>query len=706
LIDSFFKRHWLILLAMCIYAMIVGPLIPVGIDDIRMADVFSVDESGAAVVVRHQYASGSYDLVPFKYGSLFYFIPLSALHAFAWFWDVSDRAILTILRVFCSVSALACIGLAYALGRQLYGRIAGLVAAGMLLTSPAVVRWSVETHPDLPQLVLVTLFLWQSVRVLERYDLRGVCGSAILAALAFNVKYVGVFLIPTLLFSIVLPELVEKKGRLQDVAGEKWLGVLSSVLVFLVVIAATNPAAAADVTGFFDTLDAERSIMSFGHTFRQDGSQIRWLGFALTMFGWPNLVVLLASLTRRRWTWGTEDRIRLLMLFWCVTYFGYLLVASSLVRPRHLLPVFPAVAVLCGGAYVHLCSVLSERFGRHRRVACGVTVVFALALLSPLKTAARVVSEKGPEREDRDEIRAGRWLADNFSPEKSVLYDSYSYVPSSFQKTARTFGMTYMAIEHFRPSLLVVRDAIVQDYADTARASESRVGELAYMDSHYFYSYLREGRIPAYKLAKDFGSVAVFTSRDRMEERRMPWLQIIRSFGADRTLGVADARTQMAVRHREAGNTFEAARQRKLAETAGSTPAEKFVKAKAHLRRGEDGLAKVLFDDILTTNAPQADSFKAAIELRVARSYFETSYFYQAAHHADRAILLDDNLEAIHFELGAFLVAIGDTAKADSILSGAVRRFGKSSHGRSILEQMVDVGIMPDLARSTLVKHF
>ena len=168
LIYSFIKRHSLILVALCVYAGVAGVLIPIGIDDIRMADVFSVDESGAAVVVRHQYASGTYDLVTFKYGSLFYFVPLTTLHIYSLFADVSDRSILTILRIFCALSGLICIGLTYAFARRLYGTVAGLVAAVMLLVSPSVMRWGVETHPDLPLLVLVILFLWQSIRVMER----------------------------------------------------------------------------------------------------------------------------------------------------------------------------------------------------------------------------------------------------------------------------------------------------------------------------------------------------------------------------------------------------------------------------------------------------------------------------------------------------------------------------------------------------------
>ncbi len=156
-------------------------------------------------------------------------------------------------------------------------------------------------------------------------------------------------------------------------------------------------------------------------------------------------------------------------------------------------------------------------------------------------------------RDSQDEIQAGRWLAEQFDAATSVLSDSYSYVPGKFQNVARTFGMTYLAIEHFRPDVLVVRDAIVLDYSDTSKASDSRIGRIAYLDSHYFYRYLKEGRFSAYCKVKSFPTLTIFVRDETLELRTAGWRQLIRMFGRGKALGVSKARLKMAEVHLTVG---------------------------------------------------------------------------------------------------------------------------------------------------------
>jgi hypothetical protein len=162
-------------------------------------------------------------------------------------------------------------------------------------------------------------------------------------------------------------------------------------------------------------------------------------------------------------------------------------------------------------------------------------VVFAviISLYLPASSSVKLVGERAKGREEQTEIVAGRWLAENYDADSSIIYDSYLYIPGKFSDAARSFGITYLAIEHFRPSLLVVRDAIVSDYSDTSRASDSRIGKVAFLDSHYFYKYLQEGSIPGYRLAKDFGSVAIFES-EGIASRDAPWPDLVKMFGTGR----------------------------------------------------------------------------------------------------------------------------------------------------------------------------
>ena len=58
-----------------VYLGFALPLIPVASDDIRMAGVFSMDESLAAEVIRHLHRAVSLDPPVFKYGGGFSTIP-------------------------------------------------------------------------------------------------------------------------------------------------------------------------------------------------------------------------------------------------------------------------------------------------------------------------------------------------------------------------------------------------------------------------------------------------------------------------------------------------------------------------------------------------------------------------------------------------------------------------------------------------------
>ncbi|MEE2752425.1 MAG: hypothetical protein VX910_00470, partial [Candidatus Latescibacterota bacterium] len=74
-----------------------------------MADVFSIDEANAAAEIRFYYATGQLDRASFKYGSLFYYVPLAAIHAYSVFDDISDRAILTLLRSYGAIAGVGCL---------------------------------------------------------------------------------------------------------------------------------------------------------------------------------------------------------------------------------------------------------------------------------------------------------------------------------------------------------------------------------------------------------------------------------------------------------------------------------------------------------------------------------------------------------------------------------------------------------------------
>ena len=144
-----------------------------------------------------------------------------------------------------------------------------------------------------------------------------------------------------------------------------------------------------------------------------------------------------------------------------------------------------------------------------------------------------------------------------------------------------------LAIEHFRPDVLVVRDAIVSDYSDTSKAPDSRIGRIAYLDSHYFYRYLKEGRLPAYRQVKSFHTLTIFARNEALEPRTAAWLQLIRMFGRGKALGVSRARMKMAEVHLTVGRHDAASEQRELAYKAQNHALNQYNNAKELLFEGK-----------------------------------------------------------------------------------------------------------------------
>ncbi len=178
------SRVFLILILSC-YA--------IAADDIRLVDVFSVDEAGAAVEIRYLLRQGLDVGLSFKYGSLFYYVPYVLMAPLT---DPSDRTIVIVLRAVCACFGIGCLFLTYRLGCVCVGNVAGLIGTALLALTAIFLRWGVTIHPDLPQLFWILLTLLMVCRLGQRFSLLDVAGAAVLAALAFNTKYGGLFLLP------------------------------------------------------------------------------------------------------------------------------------------------------------------------------------------------------------------------------------------------------------------------------------------------------------------------------------------------------------------------------------------------------------------------------------------------------------------------------------------------------------------------------
>lgn len=706
-VSEFLKNYGVPTAITIVYLALCASLIPIATDDIRLADVFSIDEAGAAMEIRHYHQTGRLDRASFKYGSLFYYVPLAALTPVGWFVEVDDRVILIVLRTFCTLAGAGCIWLVFLIGRRFFDPTAGATAAFLTAASPVFFRWSVESHPDLPQLLCVCAFLYVVGGLATRRDGRRAALAAVFAGLAFNVKYVGVFLMPTLAVTLLFLGDGDRFGvDLRRAANlQRWRQVALAVLAFLGVFAVTNPYAVRDFGSFVAALQFEREIMSFGHSFKKAGGFLAWGQQVGSVVGWVHVVVFGATLA---WWLSRRERpapVAVALAFWAVSYLAYLSLFSHLIRPRHVLPVFPVLSVGVGWAYATAWSALS----RHEAFAAArfaLPVVAIAGLAQTVPATMEVVANRWARDDASDEISAGRWIGDNYATDTTVLYDAYGYVPGAFLDVARTFGMTALEVEHFRPDLLIVRDAIASDYADTSRAADSRIGRVAFMDSYWFYRYLKEGRIPEYERVKAFPTVTIYARTEKLAPRDLPWLRLMAMYSQAKALGVTAARRRMSDAHMLAGRHDAASEQRMLAEDARNHAMEHYNRARAFLEASRPEEARKTFDTLLTMVSARPDSYRAAIHQHVSRAFFEAGYYGEAVREARRAITLYDGLHDAHYELGIFLLAMGENAASDSAFASAVSRFGPSPRTRGLLEQIAQKDIAPEQARRAMARFF
>ena len=363
------------------------PLIPAAADDIRMADVFSVDEAGAAAVVRYLCRAGTLELHTFSYGGGFYYAPLLALKCWGLVGgEATDRAVILTMRGICTAAGIGCLWLTFRIGHLAFGRIAGLVGAFTLASTPTFLRWSVESHPDLPQLFWMLWALLCCCRLCRAFDLKQVALAACFAGLAAGTKYAGVFLSPLIALAALLPAdgALSLRSGIRRLRERRYLTALILIPAVLgAAFALTNPYAFVHFETFRGDVLFEREHLSFGHMFRADAAGFGWLfglgavtGIAHGAVFIGFLLHLLAGRIRGRLKLPPDQGI---LLIWIGLFVGYLILSVNLQAPRHLLPVLPAVLLFVGGAYQQAWRQVRGRWGGHPAATVGVFSAAAAA---------------------------------------------------------------------------------------------------------------------------------------------------------------------------------------------------------------------------------------------------------------------------------------------------------------------------------------
>ena len=343
----------------------------------------------------------------------------------------SDMAALYLAgRWLCAAFAVAAVILVYDLGRRLFSRWFGLVAAVVLATLPAFALNAHFLYNDVPSAFWVTLCLWASLRFMDERKTWLFVLAAVAAGLAIGTK------VSTALVVIPMMVAFSRGGASPGAAiGRSAL----ALAIVLVTFAVTNPFAVANA-------------LTFGH----DVASNMFINPAIA----PYLAIVakainpgvacLAVMGMAVSVWRRDRLPRLLILaIWVAVIFAGACFFGKRYA-RYLVPMLPAVAVLAVTP-----ALLLWRSGR-RFVAS--LLVIAPLVLNVVWTASLLAALSRPNAR----LRAGAFILEEIPRRATILVneDPWQYEMPAFDDVAcdtRVIGYDADALAR-TPGLFVTSD--------------------------------------------------------------------------------------------------------------------------------------------------------------------------------------------------------------------------------------------------------
>ena len=321
-------------------------------------------------------------------------------------------------RTFTALVCMAGVVALYFVGKKLFGRREGLVAAAILSFAFLAVTYSRQAVTDVGALTGVALALLFAIKALEDGGRRWFALAGAAAGLALSFKYTaGLVLLPVGLAALL---------RLR---GEPVRTVLSGLLALAcagVTFAVLNPYLIIRFGEFRAKVQAQAEVAGNLAKAGQEGSAPFYYLDSLTWgLGWLVALAAIAGvvvLARRDW------RRALLLAAFPVALFAYLSLQSRYFG-RWLLPAYPALALLASVALVQAGVWLTRSRPRLAPLAVGALTVLVLAQGLVADVRSTVVLGREDTR-----LEARRYLAANYPPQLRISIEPA--IPDRFYRAA------------------------------------------------------------------------------------------------------------------------------------------------------------------------------------------------------------------------------------------------------------------------------
>jgi hypothetical protein len=375
-----------------------------------------------------------------------------------------------IYQVARTVAALVClVGVAgvYFVGRALWDRRTGLVAAAVLCFSFLIVAYSRIAVTDVGTLLPVALALWCAVRLHERGGWRWAAGAGAAVGLAIGFKYTAGLVILSPLLALAL------RARADWKAAALGLGALLGCL--LVVFFVTTPYFFLDFSTAWHQLryqaDLAGGLSKYGQ--EHDNGLLYYAGSLTWGLGWVPLAAAIAGavLLLRR------DRARAaLLVIFPLALFIYLATQSRYFG-RWFLPAYPAFALLAAyGTVQGLSALLAVRRLGPRLAPAALVAAVVVLVWQAVAADTRSMAVLG--HADTRQV-ARTWLVNNMPSSLRIVIEPA--VPARYYWRLTPKG------EHVPKAKQFVR-GFLRDISET-RIEYGRTLSPAVLDSYRKHGY-------------------------------------------------------------------------------------------------------------------------------------------------------------------------------------------------------------------------
>ncbi|BAY22967.1 hypothetical protein NIES2100_27310 [Calothrix sp. NIES-2100] len=338
-------------------------------------------------------------------------------------------------RLLSAVVGTAIIFLTYLIGRKIFNKNIGLMAAILMAIIPLHVHFSKLVRADLIMTFLILCGLWYCLKILENNSYINYIGVGFLTGLAIVTKYPSVVFTLTIILTYILSKGWQSKGGkfylpvslLACVTGA-FLGSPFLFLDFQQVIA--------NVT--FESRATHLSATGGGFIYNLIWylqfaviKNFTFSGLLLAVFGF---VICLASKQKHKW---------LLLSF--PLFFLLFISSLNLIWERWIIPIVPFTCLIVAYAIYTIANWVERRL--NPRLALWTILLLMVINCVPLSTLSIV---QGREMSGVDtRTLAGRWMMSNIKSGSFVLMEAYT--PQLPKRSFKFFEVNGGAIVEINP---------------------------------------------------------------------------------------------------------------------------------------------------------------------------------------------------------------------------------------------------------------